>query len=346
MRVRWRNFELPTRVTREESTATESYAKFHAEPFERGFGMTVGNSLRRILLSSLEGAAVAQIKIEGVLHEFSTIPGVLEDVTDIILNVKGLLVKLHTDTPSVLKINVNKKGTVTGGDIEHDSNAEIVNADHVIATLTENVDFNVEMVVKKGRGYVTATENEPPVQEIGVIPVDSLFSPVKRVRFRTEDTRVGKVTNYDRLILEIWTNGTVDAEMALVEAAKIFRKHLNPFVQYFEVEEELRQESRREDDEAQHREIVDELQRRLETPITELDLSVRAANCLQSNEILKVGDLVFFKESEILKFKNFGKTSLKEIKKKLVDMGLSLGMDPQFLGEAPTLCVTESAEES
>lgn len=327
MRIRWRGFELPTKVTVDESTRTDRYAKFIAEPFERGFGITVGNSLRRVLLSSLEGAAVTTVRIQGVQHEFSTIDGVVEDVTDIILNVKGIIVKMHTDQPKMMKIEVHQKGEVTAGHITTDADVEVVNKDHHIATLTKDIDFVMELQVAKGRGYRTAEENEPPEMEIGLIPVDSLFSPVVRVQYRTEDSRVGKKVNYDRLIMEIWTNGSVTPEMALVEAAKILRKHLNPFVQYFELGKELpRQEpSRLEVAKLLSTEPTD-ISKKLDMPISELDLSVRASNCLQGENIKTVRDLVARTESDMLKIRNFGKTSLKEVKAKLAELGLSLGM--------------------
>ena len=237
MRVRWRGLELPSRVTRDEQVSTDTYGKFTAEPFERGFGTTVGNSLRRILLSSLEGAAVTQVKIKGADHEFSSLAGVVEDVTDIILNVKSLIVKLDADEEKEMRVVAKKAGPVTAGMIEADPSITLVNKDHVIATLTEDQTFDMTLTVGKGRGYVTALEHREGIdeQEAGLIAVDSIYSPVTRVRYATEDARVGQKTDYDRLILEIWTNGTITPEMALVEAGKILRKHLNPFVQYFEL---------------------------------------------------------------------------------------------------------------
>lgn len=325
MRIRWRNFELPSKVQLEEETSTDSYGKFQVEPFERGFGTTIGNGLRRVLLSSIEGTAVTSVKIEGVVHEFSTIPGVYEDVTQIILNIKKLRVRMHTDAPCTLRIDVSEKGEVTAANIETDHNVEVVNTDLGICRLTDDVRFYAEIQVKKGRGYVTAEDNVNEDQEIGVIPVDSIFSPVYRVRYAIENTRVGKFTNYDRLVLEIWTDGTVVPEMALVEASKIYRKHLNPFVQYFELKEDLAVEGgvlAPEGDETAKRREMDEL---LSKSVDMLDLSVRSKNCLDSENILLVGDLVRFTESELLKVRNFGKTSLKEVKSKLAALGLSLG---------------------
>ncbi len=325
MRIRWRNFELPSKVQLEEETATDSFGKFQVEPFERGFGTTIGNGLRRVLLSSIEGAAVTSIKIEGVVHEFSTIPGVYEDVTQMILNVKKLRVRMHTDAPCTLRIDVAEKGDVTAANIETDHNVEVVNTDLKICSLTHDVRFYCEIQVKKGRGYVTAEDNVSEEQEIGTIPVDSIFSPVYRVRYAIQNTRVGKITNYDRLVLEIWTDCTVVPEMALVEASKIYRKHLNPFVQYFEMKEDLAVEGgvlAPEGDEHAKRREMDEL---LSKSVDMLDLSVRSKNCLDSENILAVGDLVRFTESELLKVRNFGKTSLKEVKSKLAALGLSLG---------------------
>ncbi|MDN3509704.1 MAG: DNA-directed RNA polymerase subunit alpha [Candidatus Jettenia sp.] len=305
---------------------TDKYGKFIAAPFERGFGHTIGNSLRRILLSSLEGCAVVSVKINNISHEFTYIPGIVEDVTDIILNIKNLVVKLHTDQPKLIRIEANKKGEVKAKDIITDDNVEVINEDLHIATLSEDVDFSVEMQVQKGRGYVTAEENESEEQEIGLIALDSMFSPVRNVRYAIEETRVGRRTNYDRLIMEIWTNGVVSPEMALVEAAKILRKHLNPFVQYFEIGRELQQVEKRMGIESVPEISEEELNKKLSIPITELDLSVRASNCLETANILTVGDLVSKKEEQLLEIKNFGKTTLKEVKKKLTQLNLTIGM--------------------
>ena len=231
MRIKWRNLELPSRVAAERGL-TDTYGKFVVEPFERGFGITVGNSLRRVLLSSLEGSGVTRIKIQGVQHEVSTIPGVVEDVTDIVLNIKALVVKNHSDSAKTIRIDRHEKGVVKAADIQHDSDINIMNPEHVIATLTDDVPFVMEMTVENGRGYKSSDENAGKEREIGVIPVDTSFSPVVRVKYEIEETRVGQRTNYDRLLMEIWTNGTTPPQMALVESAKILRKHLNPFVQY------------------------------------------------------------------------------------------------------------------
>ena len=296
------------------------------EPFERGFGVTVGNSLRRILLSSLEGAAVVSVKIEGVQHEFSTLTGVYEDVTDIVLNIKNLLLILYDGDSAELKIRADKKGEVRGADIQHGPEVRIMNPDLLLATLTQDVPLNIDMTVRKGRGYLTAEENSRGDNEIGVIWVDSAFSPVSRVRYKTEDTRVGQLTNYDRLILEIWTNATVSPEMALVEASKILRKHLNPFIQYAEIGHSLQSESGLSPDEGMITTDIEEKRRKLEMPVSSLDLSARAQNCLEGQDIKSVGDLVRRSEAELLKVRNFGKTTLLEIKTKLREFGLALGM--------------------
>ena len=330
MRIRWRGLELPSRVIRDEQLSTETYGKFYAEPFERGFGTTVGNSLRRILLSSLEGAAVTHIRLKGAEHEFSSLAGVMEDVTDIILNVKSLVVKLDSDDVKEIKVTTNKAGQVTAGMIETDANVSIINKDLVLATLTEDVNFELTLTVSKGRGYVTAAENiaDEEEQEIGTIAVDSIYSPVTRVRYSTEDARVGQKTDYDRLILEIWTNGTLTPEMAVVEASKILRKHLSPFVQYFELGSDVANEEAISALRDANKALIDpELQQKLNMSIQELDLSVRANNCLESAKITAVRDLVKKTDSDLLKVRSFGKTSLREVKRKLADMGLSLGMD-------------------
>jgi DNA-directed RNA polymerase subunit alpha len=330
MRIRWRGLELPSRVVREEQVSTETYGKFSAEPFERGFGTTVGNSLRRILLSSLEGAAVTHIRLKGAEHEFSSLPGVMEDVTDIILNIKSLVVKLDSDDAKEMKLHARKAGAITAGMIEADPAISIINKDLVIATLTEDLPFEMTLSVNKGRGYVTAAENimDTEEQEVGLIAVDSLYSPVTRVRYATEDARVGQKTDYDRLILEIWTNGTISPEMALVEASKILRKHLNPFVQYFELGSDTANDEAVAALRDANKAMIDpELQQKLNMSVQELDLSVRANNCLESAKIQTVRDLVQKTDTDLLKVRSFGKTSLREVKRKLADMGLSLGMD-------------------
>ncbi|MCS6976372.1 MAG: DNA-directed RNA polymerase subunit alpha [Gemmatales bacterium] len=324
MRINWRGLELPTKVICDRSTLTDTYGKFVAEPFEPGFAVTVGNSLRRILLSSLEGSAVTKVKIAGVQHEISTIPGVVEDVTDIILNVKSLVVRNHSEQPRVIRIDVCQRGVVKAANIITDEAVEIINPEHIIATLSDEVPFQMEMTVENGRGYRTADENVRGDREIGVIPVDSSFSPVVRVKYEVEETRVGQRTNYEKLIMEIWTNGTVRPPMALVEAAKILRKHLNPFIAYSEPGPEVAVEERIE---AQAGPEIDlELERKLNMSLAELELSVRATNCLESEGITTVRDLVIRTEDELLEVRNFGETTLKEVKSKLAERGLSLGM--------------------
>ncbi len=328
MRVTWRGLELPTRVEKDMGISSEKYGRFFIEPFERGFGITIGNSLRRILLSALEGSSVTSIKIKGVDHEFSSIKGVLEDVTDIVLNVKSLIVRLNDNGPKKMNISANKIGVVTAADIVADPSIEVINKGLVLATLTEEINFEMEMTVENGRGYVPASERIEDTdrfeQEIGLIAIDALYSPVTRVRYTTENTRVGQKTNYDRLILEIWTNGTVLPEMALVEAAKILRKHVNPFVQYFEIGDQTTAASEIPEAETEEKAVDEEFNQKLTMPIQELELSVRASNCLESAKIETVGDLIKLSESDLLKIRSFGKTSLREIKRKLTDIGLSL----------------------
>jgi len=325
--------ELPARVVRDEAASNSSYGRFVVEPFEQGFGTTIGNSLRRVLLSSLEGAAVTSVKFTGVTHEFRTIEGVFEDVTDILLNIKGIVLKLTGAEHKTMMVRRDKSGELRAGDIVTDPAIHIANPNHKIATLTANVPLELQMTVCAGRGYATVNENRGPEQELGVIPIDSIFSPVLRVRYRTEDMRVGQRTNYDRLIMEIWTKGTVTPEDALVEAAMILRKHLNPFVMYHEMgddlvssahslhEGEVRLGSSRED--------------LLKKPISVLNLSVRASNCLDAARVVTLRELVGKSEADLLRFRSFGKTSLHEVQRKLADYGLSLGMRLDEEGSNP-----------
>jgi DNA-directed RNA polymerase subunit alpha len=308
-------------VVCDKDSLSSTYGKFIAEPFERGFGVTVGNSLRRILLSSLEGSAVTQIKIRGAQHEFSTIPGILEDVTDIVLNVKALVVKNHSDSTRVITVEKSEAGVMTGADVQTDADVEIINQHHVLATLTDNVPFLMEMVVENGRGYVPATEHSSGEHEIGIIPIDAVFSPVTRVRYEIEETRVGQKTNYDKLIAEIWTNGSVHPEMALVEAAKILRKHLNPFVQYVELGPKVYSAPR-----AGGATQDAALESKLNLSLAELNLSVRAMNCLESENINTVRDLVQRSEDQLLEVRNFGDTTLNEVREKLTELAMHLGM--------------------
>lgn len=325
MRIRWRGLELPSRVIRDEAVSTDSYGRFAIEPFEQGFGTTIGNSLRRVLLSSLEGAAVTSVKIEGVPHEFTTIDGVLEDVTDIILNIKGIVLHMDDDESKVMTIRRDSAGEVLAGDIETDPAVQIANPEHKIATLTSDVPFHVEMEVRSGRGYATAIDNREPEQEIGVIPIDSVYSPVLRVRYRTEAMRVGHRTNYDRLLLEIWTKGTVRPEDALFESGLILRKHLNPLIMYHELGQDTIASGRPVPAQPVAKDThLDEL---LDKPVSVLNLSMRAANCLEAAQVSTIRDLVGRSESELLRFRSFGKTSLHEVQRKLIDIGLSLGSD-------------------
>jgi DNA-directed RNA polymerase subunit alpha len=322
MHIRWRGLELPSLVTCDTKTLTSTYGKFVAEPFERGFGVTVGNGLRRILLSSLEGSAITQIKVQGAQHEFTTLPGVVEDMTDVVLNIKSLVVKNYTDSTKVVRIERNTKGPVTGADVQTDDSVDVINKDHVIATLTDDVPLVIEMVVENGRGYVPSTEHSPNVQEIGIIPIDAVYSPVVRVRYEIEETRVGQKTNYDKLTIEIWTNGSIHPEMALVESAKILRKHLNPFVQYTELGARVH---------AAARGIMGvgsdaALESKLNMSLADLKLSVRASNCLESENINTVRDLVRRNEDQLLEVRNFGETTLTEVREKLSELGLRLGM--------------------
>jgi DNA-directed RNA polymerase subunit alpha len=311
-------------VIRDEQISTDTYARVIIEPFERGFGTTVGNSLRRILLSSLEGAAVTKVRIAGASHEFMSLPGVMEDVTDIILNIKRLVIRLDGEGERTMRLVRKGPGEVYARDIQADPAVVIQNPGQLIATLTQPVELVIDFWVNSGRGYRTAEENQD-TEELGVIAVDSVFSPVTRVRYKTEDTRVGQRTNYDRLIMEIWTKGTIRPEDALVEAAKIMRKHLNPFLAYREPGAETVSAEPRAGEAAAS--VTDKaLQERLSMPISQLDLSVRASNCLASAKVTTVGELARMTESDLLKVRSFGRTSLREVKRKLADLGLSLGM--------------------
>lgn len=324
MRIRWRGLELPSRITRDENESTDIYGRFYIEPFEQGYGTTVGNSLRRVLLSSLEGAAVSAVKIGGVTHEFCSIEGVIEDVTDIILNIKNIVVRLEGDEPKTMSVRRDTAGEVLAGDIVTDPAIEVINQDHKIATLTADVPFHLEMTVRRGRGYAAAVENRSPEQELGVLAVDSIFSPVVRVRYRTEDMRVGQRTNYDRLIMEIWTKGTILPEDALVESAMILRKHLNPIVMYHELgETTVKTPAFNEEMIRQPTAALEEL---LDKPVSVLGLSVRSSNCLEAQQIKTIRQLVSLTEPQVLQFRSFGKTSLHEVQRKLADLGLRLGM--------------------
>lgn len=327
-------FELPNRLLKEDDTATETFARFVADPFESGFGHTIGNSLRRVLLSSLEGAAITSIKIAGAQHEFTSLPGVVEDMTDIVLNLKQVKFKHHTKEPKILSLMVEKKGVVTAGDIQEDTGYEVANPDHVICTLDRKTKFDCEFQIEVGRGFRTADENKRKDTPIGVIPIDSIFSPVTRVKYSVEHTRVGQMTDYDKLILEVTTDGRIEPADAILQASAILRHHLDVFVNYDDSLVDF------EDAPSEQSEENAALKKLLNMSVNEIELSVRAANCLNNANITSVGQLAMKTESEMLKYRNFGKKSLNEIKDKLVDLGLSLGMnfDPSLLtGPLPKL---------
>ncbi|HEX4263017.1 MAG TPA: DNA-directed RNA polymerase subunit alpha [Verrucomicrobiae bacterium] len=330
MPVRLGRFEMPKRLTKDESTSTDTYAKFIAEPFETGYGHTVGNSLRRVLLSSLEGAAITSIKIDGAMHEFATVEGVVEDVTDIVLNLKKVLFKAHTRDPQTLLLSANKEGEVTAADIQLNQNVELVNPTQHICTLDKKKKFEMELEVKVGRGFMPGDENKKPNQAIGVVAIDSLFSPVTRVRYFVESARVGQRTDYDRLVLEVWTDGRISPDDALTQASAILAHHLDVFVGYDKSAVEFEEVVDKQDEEKS------KLKKLLNMSVNEIELSVRAANCLNNANITTVGQLAMKTESEMLKYRNFGKKSLNEIKDKLTALGLSLGMsfEPDLL-DAP-----------
>lgn len=317
MGVKWRDFQMPKRLDCDESVYTDTYGKFIAEPFEKGYGVTLGNSLRRILLSSIEGSAVTSVRIEGVRHEFSTIPGVLESVTEIILNIKELVIRSHSKVPKIIHIRAEKKGEIKGADIVCDESMEILNPDLHIATLTRDARFFAEMEVARGRGYVPSEQNKK--EGVDTIAIDSIFTPITKVNFRVENTRVGQRTDYDRLVTEIWTNGSINPKEALLYGANILQRHLDVFVSYGQLPEE-----EEEDEEISVEEQA--MYEKLRLPISELELSVRSANCLKDANIKTISELVRKTESELLTFRNFGKKSLSEINDLLKAMGLSLGM--------------------
>jgi DNA-directed RNA polymerase subunit alpha len=336
-----KGFQLPDKVEIDYESLTNAYGKFSAEAFERGFGITIGNALRRVLLSSIEGAAVTAIKIPGVLHEFSTIPGVKEDVVEIILNVKQLRVKLFSDTPKVVSIHVKGPKEVKGKNISSGSQVEILNPDQHIATLGKGVDFKMELTVKKGRGYSPSERNKEEDEPVDLIAVDSLFSPIKKVNFRVENARVGRSTDYDRLILEIWTDGNITPQQALTQAADIISEHIALFSLEKESvldEEALESPSEEEDSKAL-------LNDNLLKSVDELELSVRSFNCLKNANIRTIADLVQKTEQEMLRTKNFGKKSLNEIREVIKSMGLDFNMriDPDALLDVISSKVKDSA---
>ena len=330
MPIRLARFEMPNRLTKVEESATDTFAKFVAEPFESGYGHTLGNSLRRVLLSSLEGAAITSVKISGADHEFTTLPGVVEDVTDIVLNLKKVRFAHHENKePKVLNISVHKDGPVTAGDIQEDASYTVINKDLVICNLDRKTRFDAELEIRVGRGFATGDENKRPDTPIGVIAIDSVFSPVVRVKYFVENTRVGQITDFDKLNLEITTDGRITPEDSLLHASAILRHHLDVFVNYDDAAIEFE-----EAPESQSEENA-ELKKLLNMSVNEIELSVRAANCLNNANIATVGALAMKSEAEMLKYRNFGKKSLNEIKDKLLELGLGLGMniDPNLLDQ-------------
>ena len=321
---------MPKRLQKEEATTTPTYAKFIADPFETGYGHTIGNSLRRVLLSSLEGAAITSLKVDGAMHEFATIEGVVEDMTDIVLNLKKVKFKAHTREEQVLLLSVNKEGAITAADIQTNQNVELVNPDQPICTLDKKKKLEMELTVRVGRGYCQNDENKKPGQAIGVVAIDSLFSPVTRVRYAVESARVGNRTDYDRLILEIWTDGRITPDDALTQSSAILAHHLDVFVGYDKNAVEFEEAADKQDEEKS------KMKKLLNMSVNEIELSVRAANCLNNANITTVGQLAMKSEQEMLKYRNFGKKSLNDLKDKLTALGLSLGMnfEPGLL-EAP-----------
>jgi len=319
MGVKWRDFQMPKRLDCVESEYNDKYGKFIAEPFERGYGVTLGNSLRRILLSSIEGSAVTSIRVDGAQHEFSTISGVMESVSEIILNIKKLVLRSHSKVPKPIYIKTEKKGEIKAGDIICDETIEVLNPDLYIATLSADTKFYMEMEVSRGRGYVPAEMNKKDATTIGTIAIDSIFTPITKVNFNVENTRVGQRTDYDKLVLEIWTNGGIDPKEALLYGSNIMQRHLDVFVAYGQLPEEDEEEEEFSSEEQA-------LYEKLCLPISELELSVRSANCLKDANIKTIAELVKKTESELLTFRNFGKKSLTEINDLLKIMGLHLGM--------------------
>lgn len=324
VRARWRGLELPFQVEVDRDTLSETYGRFSAEPFERGFGHTVGNSLRRVLLSSIQGAAVVAVRIKGVEQELRAVPGVLEDVPEIVLNLKELVLRVHPDEEKQLHVEAHEAGQVTAGDIDPDPDVEIVRPDQLICTMTDDADFDCTFTVRKGRGYVPSEELNLP-RKVGLVPVDALFSPVRKVSYRVEDTRVGRRTNYDRLTLEITTNGAVTPAMAMVEGAKLLRKHLNAFTDYFELSRQLPQEEPEPISEVKHLEEPEIPESKLSMPISVLDLNTRASHCLQDEGIKTIRDLVERTEDDLLNVRNFGDVTLQEVREKLAEQGLEIG---------------------
>lgn len=325
----WRDLIKPKQLQVEKDSLTDTYGKFYAEPFERGFGTTLGNSLRRILLSSLQGAAITSVRIKGVLHEFSAVQGVTEDVTDIILNLKGVRLKLHSSDQAIIHIKHKGVGVVTAGSIVVGHNVEVMNPDHYIASCGKDANFEAELTVKMGKGYVSADKNRDDSAPVGTIPIDSIFTPIKKVNFSVSNARVGQMTDYDKLNLEVWTDGSVKPEDAVAYSAKIMKEQLTIFINFDEEIEPCLDEVSQDD--------KDKVNENLYRTVDELELSVRSANCLKNAGIKLIGELVTKSESEMLKTQNFGRKSLNEIKDILTDMGLTFGMkidgfpDPELM---------------
>ena len=314
----WRDLIRPKKIQVESETLSLTYGKFYAEPFERGFGTTLGNSLRRVLLSSLQGAAITSVKIKGVLHEFSAIPGVTEDATDIILNLEGVRLKMHGHESRTIRVIHRGEGIIKAGDIVTDPNIEILNPGHHIATCSKDANLEMEMVVRMGKGYVPADRNRDEKASVGTMPIDSIFSPISKVNFQVTNARVGQITDYDKLTVEVWTDGSVKPDDAIAYAAKILKEQLTIFINF---DEEVEQP-----EEVEHEEDSERINENLYRSVDELELSVRSANCLKNAGIKLIGELVIRTEAEMLKTQNFGRKSLNEIKDVLADMGLSLGM--------------------
>jgi DNA-directed RNA polymerase subunit alpha len=329
MHKNWRDLIKPKKVQVEAETITDTFGKFYAEPFERGFGTTLGNSLRRVLLSSLQGAAICSVRIKGVLHEFSAIPGVTEDATDIVLNLKGVRLKIHGTESRTIRIIHKGEGIIKAGSIVTDPNVEILNPEHHIATCSNDANLEMEMVVKHGKGYIPADRNRDEKAPVGTIPIDSIFSPIQKVNFSVSNARVGQMTDYDKLTLELWTDGSIKPEDAIAFAAKILKDQLSIFINFDEDAEEIQDYEIEED--------KDRINENLYRSVDELELSVRSANCLKNAGIKLIGELVSRTEAEMLKTQNFGRKSLNEIKDVLADMGLTLGMNLDEFPDPETL---------
>ena len=326
MIIRTKDFQMPKKLEADQDTLTNTYGKFVAEPFERGFGITVGNALRRVLLSSLVGAAITSVRIEGVLHEISSLSGVKEDITDMILNLKAIRLKLHGDRPKTIHLRKKGPGVVTAKDLLLDADVELLTPDQHIATLDKDGRLEMELTVKLGRGYVTADRNKEENSPIGVIPIDAVFTPIRRINYTVENARVGRITDYDKLLMEVWTDGSLKPEDAIAHAAKILKDHLSIFINFEEDQVTVPQASE---------DRIKEISRYLSKSVNELELSVRAANCLKNANIHSIGDLIQKTEAEMLKTKNFGRKSLNEIKEMLAEMGLSFGMKIDQLPSVP-----------